>query len=77
MMKTIYLVLTICLQNGLDCSVWVPDRWQGDDATKELASCESFAMSQNYGLDTDWQCVEEGQPGETLADYQDGEGWSK
>lgn len=73
-MKTVYLVLTICFGgDGLDCQVWVPDKWQGSSAVKELAACERFAMAQNYGLDTDWQCVEEGQPGETTADYTDEE----
>ena len=66
MTKIIYLVLTICFADGQDCQIWVPDK------IDTYQACESFAIAQNYGIDTDWQCVEEGAPLEG-ADYQDSE----
>jgi hypothetical protein len=73
--NVVFLVVTQCLDElNIDCQVYVPDTWQGENLKKELTACENYAVKE-YGIRTDiqWQCTTQDAP--VMADYQDDEGW--
>lgn len=84
----LFLVVTVCYADGLDCQKWVPETY----SVQAAQACNNTGMAHYNksfpdGQDWSFECITEEQPPEMTGDYEadesevavigyeDGTGW--